>query len=307
MQAQVPAPAPWTCRVMNSLCRIERSAQEDPHLLAGECVAPSVLTVLKAGAAAPTHRQGAVIAIGNFDGLHLGHQQMLRAVVTEAERSDRTPGVLTFHPHPRQTFARTSPFALSSTRAKLDLIQAEGIRAAFLQRFNRRICAMSPDTFVAEVLARQLRASQVFVGEDFHFGHKRAGDVGLLSRLGEAFGFTVTAMAAFRDPTGAPYSSTRVRDALRDGDPRSAAALLGRSWRTTMKRHGAHQFRFGHLLRPPAGIYRVEVRAAPTGPALTKTAWLSGGEGGGEPLLTLGSGGVGERQSTLIVDWLDRL
>lgn len=292
---------------MNRLCRIERSPEEDPRHWAGQGLAPSALTVLKAGAAVPTHRQGAVIAIGNFDGVHLGHQQMLRAVVVEAERSGRPAGVLTFHPHPRQIFARASRFMLSSTRAKLDLIQAAGIQAAFLQRFTRRICAMSPDTFVAEVLAGQLRASQVFVGEDFHFGHKRAGDVGLLSRLGEAFGFTVTAMAAVRGPNGAPYSSTRVRDALRDGDPESAAALLGRPWRTTMKRQGASQFRFGRLLRPPAGVYRVEVRAAPTDPAVTRTAWLSGGEGDREPLLTLASGGVGDRQSTLIVDWLDRL
>ncbi len=218
----------------------------------------------------PPDARGAVVAIGNFDGAHLGHQAVVRATVAKARALDVPSAVLTFEPHPRMFFKPDSePFRLTPLRPKAHAIEAIGIEVMIVLAFDRTLSQKSAGSFVDDVLMIGMAASHVVVGVDFVFGHDRLGNVARLIEMGSRCGFSVTALAPVAGPEGTVYSSTAIRDALKAGEPRRAAALLGRAWEIEGRvEHGDERGRqlgfptanigLGDYLRPAFGVYAVE-------------------------------------------------
>jgi riboflavin kinase / FMN adenylyltransferase len=179
---------------------------------------------------APRGLRPAAVTIGNFDGVHLGHQAMLARVIAVARDRSLAASVLTFEPHPRELFAPASaPTRLTSLREKLELLACHGVDHVHVQRFSRTFAALSPDEFVERALARLLGARWVLVGEDFRYGAKRAGDFGSLAEEAGRRGFELEAMPTVTHG-GVRVSSSAVRDALARGDLALAAELLGRPY-----------------------------------------------------------------------------
>jgi riboflavin kinase/FMN adenylyltransferase len=177
--------------------------------------------------AAGVDRQAAV-AIGNFDGLHRGHQALVARAVAHAPKL--RPTILCFEPLPQTLFRPDQPMPrVMKLRDRLRVAGSLGVEAVAQLRFDREFAAQSPENFVRRVLVEGLRARRIVVGEDFRFGHRAAGDVAELRRLGERFGFEVETVAEIVDPLGR-ISSTRLRRALADGDLALAEALLGRRY-----------------------------------------------------------------------------
>lgn len=214
------------------------------------------------------------LTIGNFDGVHRGHQAMLSRLVEAAEDLRLPPAVLTFEPHPREFFAPAgAPPRLSALRAKLDLFRAHGVATTYVARFDARLASLSAAAFVSDVLERGLGAQWVLVGEDFRFGRGRQGDLGFLR--GTTRGFSVEAMRTIV-VDGERASSTAVRAALAAGNVQRAAALLGRNY--AISGRVAHGDKLGRNLgfptanlplrrAPPlTGIFAVRVHGLPGGP-----------------------------------------
>lgn len=170
------------------------------------------------------------ITIGNFDGVHLGHQAMLARLTAQAAALDAAPTVLTFEPHPREIFTPTSaPTRLTSLREKLEILQSLGVEHVHICRFTRSFAALDAEDFVQRILVDGLMARYVLVGDDFRFGAKRAGDLGLLQRMGQRLGFAAEALPTV-EHSGERVSSTLVRDTLAAGDMAHAARLLKRPY-----------------------------------------------------------------------------
>ncbi|WP_407909250.1 bifunctional riboflavin kinase/FAD synthetase [Lysobacter claricitrinus] len=174
--------------------------------------------------------QGSVVCIGAFDGLHLGHQALVRRAVSRARELGVSAVAVTFDPLPREFFARdVAPARLMSTRSRIDALYAMGIDDVVLLRFDARLSAMSAVDFVRTVLVDALRAREVWVGPDFRFGRGRTGDLALLCDAGSRFGFGAHSIEPV-DAAGTRASSTRIRDALADGRFSDAAVALGRPY-----------------------------------------------------------------------------
>ncbi len=180
--------------------------------------------------AMPPQWRGGAVALGNFDGVHRGHQALIERTAEAAKVLDAPVVALTFEPHPRRFFVPdTGPFRLTLPPAKLRLLEQYGVQAALAQRFDEAFAALSPDAFIDDVLLKGLGARHVVCGYDFTFGARRGGNVEMLRDRGRAKGFGVTVL----DPVmreGEIYSSTRIREALRAGWISEAADLLGHSW-----------------------------------------------------------------------------
>ncbi|WP_086466307.1 bifunctional riboflavin kinase/FAD synthetase [Oceanibaculum nanhaiense] len=229
-------------------------------------------------AAIPAAERGAAIAIGNMDGVHLGHRALIDRARAIASERGRPAAALTFEPHPRLLFQPdAAPFLLYGPEEKLALLAGTGLDAAYVQIFDRALSLLPAAEFVEEILVRKFGVSHVVVGEDFHFGHKRGGDVALLGELGAQHGFGVTALAPVPAPDGGVCSSSRIRALLAEGRPSEAAALLGRYWTL----HGMVErgdqigrrigfptanLRLGSVLHPARGIYAVEAQIDGHGP-----------------------------------------
>ena len=172
-----------------------------------------------------------VVTIGVFDGVHRGHQRDL-ARVTEIARQLELPAVVvTFDPHPDEvTRPGTHPAALNSVRRRAELLVGEGIDAVCVLPFTLEFSRLDPDEFVRMVLVDRLHAATVVVGEDFRFGHKAVGDVGLLAKLGEKYEFTAEGLPLL-GTDGQTMSSSAIRDMLAAGDVADAAVALGRPHR----------------------------------------------------------------------------
>jgi riboflavin kinase/FMN adenylyltransferase len=168
-----------------------------------------------------------VLVIGNFDGVHKGHQAVLHQAVDEARGANLAACALTFHPHPAEIVGAGAPPLLTSMRDRAVLMESLGVERVYVRRFDRAFAAWSPERFAVELVAGTLAARAVVVGQDFRFGAKRAGDLEQLRALGREHGFAVRVAGVASDASG-PYSSTRVRDALAAGDLRAASAVLGR-------------------------------------------------------------------------------
>ena len=168
------------------------------------------------------------LTIGNFDGVHRGHQAMLDRLIEAAEDLALPSAVLTFDPPPREFFARDrAPPRLSTLRTKIEQFRAHGVAFTFVARFNAGLATLSPETFIDEVLVRKLNVRWVLVGEDFRFGKGRAGDLSTLRRASRTFSVEAMRTVAV---DGERASSTAVRAALATGDLGRAAALLGRPY-----------------------------------------------------------------------------
>lgn len=168
-----------------------------------------------------------VVAIGNFDGVHRGHQAVLAQARTAADELGVACLALTFHPHPREVLGGKAPPRLTNLARKQALLRANGASDVVVVPFTRDLAAESPETFARDLLCGRLGARAVVVGESFRFGAKRAGDFGTLSTLGGMLGFEAIAATVTGDAKG-PFSSTRARDAIAAGDLREAAHVLGR-------------------------------------------------------------------------------
>ena len=175
----------------------------------------------------PEDARGAVAAMGNFDGVHLGHQAVIDVARKAASERGAPLGVVTFEPHPRSVFAPGSPpFRLMTPDTRARRLEGLGADALYEVPFTRELAALSPEAFARDVLAASLGIRHVVVGGDFRFGAKRAGDASALQALGRAHGFGVT-VAPMVELPGGEVSSTRIREALSDGRPQDAARMLG--------------------------------------------------------------------------------
>ena len=176
--------------------------------------------------------QGAVVAIGNFDGVHLGHQKLIEIVKKQAEILDKPLGVLTFEPHPRSLFQPDEPvFRLSSPAWKERLLKGLGVKCLDVATFNRDLAGLEAHEFVRQMLVDRLAVSHVVTGYDFHFGRGRKGSPETMRQLGKEHGFGVTIVDQVTDDDGvAPFSSSAIRMALRHGHVRKAAEQLGHWW-----------------------------------------------------------------------------
>ena len=221
------------------------------------------------------------LTIGNFDGIHRGHQAMLERLVAEARERGLASCVLTFEPHPLEFFERqrqpspesrtprAAPTRLTSLREKLELLAARRVDRVHVQRFVRSFAALSPEAFVEQVLVKRLKARWLLIGEDFRFGARRAGDLVLLKGLAARYGFEVETMPTVVQ-SEARVSSSAVRAALAAGDLAEAEALLARPY--SISGRVIHGRKLGRELgfatanvqlkhnRPPlTGIYAVRV------------------------------------------------
>jgi riboflavin kinase/FMN adenylyltransferase len=170
------------------------------------------------------------LTIGNFDGVHLGHQAMLARLNQVARERTLPACAMTFEPHPREFFAPDqAPVRLTSLREKLEILAGHGLAMTFVCRFDYRFAQTSAEEFVERVLVRGLGVRHVLVGDDFRFGARRAGDFSLLIQHAPRLGYTVEAMSSVT-LDGERVSSTAVRDALARGDLAHARRLLGRPY-----------------------------------------------------------------------------
>lgn len=216
----------------------------------------------------PDDARGASIALGNFDGVHLGHQ----AVIAAARDEGAKLAAAVFSPHPRRYFQpKAAPFQIQNPAQQSRALAALGVSEIFEIGFDADLARMSDEAFAARVLSRQLGAAHVAVGADFRFGHGRMGDAARLKRLGAAHGFGVTAVAPIGAAGGAKFSSTAIRAAIGAGDMGAAAAMLTRPWAVEgVVERGFQRGRgfgfatanlaLGDYVRPRLGVYAVRVR-----------------------------------------------
>jgi len=221
--------------------------------------------------ALPPAARGASVALGNFDGVHLGHAYVVRAA--HGARPDLPLAVLTFEPHPREMFRPDDPpFRLSLPQERQAALAALGVRLLYEFTFDLDFSAISAAAFVSDVLHAGLGARHLVCGPDFAFGHRRGGNAHFLADRAEALGIGLTVVPPLADEAG-PISSTRIRRALQDGYPERATALLGRPWaiRGEVVRGDARgrQLGFptanvplGRHLEPARGVYAVTARLA---------------------------------------------
>ena len=180
--------------------------------------------------ALPPALRGGAVAIGNFDGVHRGHQAVLAAAAREAEALGAPVVALTFEPHPRRFFAPDVPlFRLTPLRLKARLLRAFGATGVVALDFDAALAGLTAEAFAEEILAKRLGARHVAVGFDFHFGKGRGGTPERLAEFGSAFGFSVSLSPPLRDD-GEPVSSSAIRAALDAGDVARADRLLGYPW-----------------------------------------------------------------------------
>ncbi len=183
----------------------------------------------------PPAARGAVLAIGNFDGVHRGHQALLRAAREEAARTGAPAGVILFEPHPREFFLPDKAhFRLTPRARKLELLKQFGLDVAVVLAFDAALAGLSAEDFIERVIVRALAARHVVVGYDFHFGKGRTGNPETMRRAGGAHGFDVTVVPQVAD-AGEVFSSGAVRAALAEGDVARAANTLGHWWRVSGK------------------------------------------------------------------------
>jgi riboflavin kinase/FMN adenylyltransferase len=222
----------------------------------------------------PQRLRGGVVAIGNFDGVHRGHQAVLGRALEEALRLGVPALALTFEPHPRKVFRPDEPlFVLTPPAMKGRLLSLLGFDALVEQDFTRAFASQSAETFVTGVLERCLGIGHAVTGFDFHFGKDRQGGPAYLTAAGERHGFGVTLVNAFRDEGAEVVSSSRIRSLLADGDVAQAAGLLG--YRFTVEAEVVGGQRLGRTLGFPTanmalpadcglrhGVYAVRFRRA---------------------------------------------
>lgn len=174
-----------------------------------------------------------VVTMGVFDGVHIGHRELIRAAVNEARRCDLESTVVTFDPNPAEVIGKgLPPRRLSTLRHRMDLMDHLGVGSCVVLRFDRELSAVTPEDFVTGVLIERLGVARVVVGENFRFGHLARGDIDLLRRMGAELGFEVTGRhLVAMTPDGEPVSSTVIREQVAAGDVAAATRCLARPHR----------------------------------------------------------------------------
>jgi riboflavin kinase/FMN adenylyltransferase len=222
----------------------------------------------------PARLRGGVVAIGNFDGVHRGHQTVLERALAEARRREAPALVLSFEPHPRRVFQPDVPlYVITPPPMKARLMAELGFAALVQQPFTRDFAGQSAEEFVTRILEQGLGISHAVTGFDFHFGKNRQGGPAFLMEAGERHGFGVTLVDAFRDEGAEVVSSSRIRTLLEEGDVGQAAGLLG--YRYTVEAEVTRGKQLGRELGFPTanmvlpadtglrhGIYAVRLRRA---------------------------------------------
>lgn len=228
----------------------------------------------------PSGAKGAVIALGNFDGVHLGHRAILRACAETAHAAGVKAAVMTFEPHPREFFGRArndaSALRIVCFHRKMELLKESGIDVVFLVRFNAAFANLSAEAFVQDVLCRRLQVRHVVTGYNFAFGKGRSGTTDFLMKQGALQEFGFTAVPPVHQPmqqegAGRVVSSSAIRQLLASGHMQEAAAMLGRPYEVEgFVRHGNKRGRvlgfptanlcMRNLFHPRFGVYAVRIR-----------------------------------------------
>jgi len=221
--------------------------------------------------------RAAALTIGNFDGVHVGHQAMLARLLDAARAKGLEACAMTFEPHPREFFAPDkAPTRLTSLREKLELLRGAGLDRTYVMRFDYRFAQIAAEDFIERILVRGIGARHMLVGDDFRFGARRAGDLNMLSQHAERLGYTVDAMTSFV-ADGERVSSTAVRDALAAGNLSRAAGLLGRPYSISGRvvrgdgvgrklGYPTANVQMKHNHPPLTGIFAVEAHGLGAGP-----------------------------------------
>ena len=202
----------------------------------------------------PDRAAQCALTIGNFDGVHRGHQAMLALLKNEAAHRGVPSCVMTFEPHPRDFFAKVhnkpelAPARIATLRDKLLELERCGIDQVVVLPFDERLASQTPEDFIQGVLVQGLGVQYLLVGDDFRFGAKRAGDYAMLDAAGQKLGFDVARMNSY-EVRGQRVSSSAVRAALKDGDMARAAQLLGRPY--AISGHVVHGRKLGRTLQCP--------------------------------------------------------
>jgi riboflavin kinase/FMN adenylyltransferase len=213
--------------------------------------------------------KGAVVALGNFDGVHLGHRALLLEAKRIAAELDRPFAALVFEPYPREFFRpKDEPFRLTPFRAKARLLSELGVDLLIVLSFDAEMASMSAQDFVLDLLVKGLGVAHVVIGKDFRFGKGRAGDAAVLGYIGEMEGFGTTVFSPVIADGEVKISSTDIRNALKQGRPDEAARLLGHWWRVEghvapgekrgrLLGYPTANLKLEHTLQPAFGIYAV--------------------------------------------------
>jgi len=214
--------------------------------------------------------RGCVLTIGNFDGVHLGHQEVLNGLKNKAKELGVASTVMTFEPQPQELFnGQGAPARLSRLREKLNLLEQYQIERLLCVRFDAKFAQLSAQDFIEQLLVKQLGVKFLVVGDDFRFGHQRSGDFSMLKAAGEKFGFEVVSTQSLK-VSNARVSSTLVRQCLADGDITGATRMLGHPFVITGRvRHGDKKGRtigfptaniaLERKVSPVQGVFAVEV------------------------------------------------
>lgn len=212
------------------------------------------------------------LAIGNFDGVHLGHQKIIRGVVSKAENQKKPSAILSFDPHPRQFFSRDlDRYQIIGLENKKKILSDLGVNDLFYLRFDESIANLSPTDFIKKILIEKLKIRKLTVGYDFHFGKNREGDVILLKDYATIHGFELDVIDPIKDPSGQEvFSSSAIRHAIKNGSIDKANMMLGSAWTMEGKIvHGdkrAREMNFPtanllphDLIYPMKGVYAVKI------------------------------------------------
>ncbi len=230
------------------------------------------MRIIRSLADVTTDDRGAIAAVGNFDGVHLGHKAVIGQAQHAAQLASAPSAVLTFEPHPRMLFQPGAPsFRLTSAEARAEAIAALGTNILFELGFDMEFSHVSAEDFITGILHKGLGLRHVVIGHDFFFGHRRRGTPEMLQEYGIRLGFGVSIIDPVTEQDGAVYSSSRIRQCLKEGDPRGAAALLGRPWEVaaTVVRGDQRGRTIGFptanlqlddIVHPAHGVYAVRAR-----------------------------------------------
>ena len=213
------------------------------------------------------------LAIGNFDGIHLGHQQIINSLVEEAKKFNKPSAILSFEPHPRQFFSRElDRYQILSQEKKQSIFKNLGVDNYFCLKFDKNLSNLSPVDFITKIIVNQLKVEKLMVGYDFHFGKDRKGDTNLLFEHSNIHGFNLKIIEQINNSkTHEPYSSTAIREGIRNGKMEEVNLLLGRPWSMDGKViHGDQRARKMNFptanilphneIYPLKGVYAVKVK-----------------------------------------------
>ncbi|MBL0282774.1 MAG: bifunctional riboflavin kinase/FAD synthetase [Zoogloea sp.] len=204
---------------------------------------------------------GCVLTIGNFDGVHRGHQALLAQLRAKSEATGLPAAVLTFEPHPREYFAHEDrPRRLTSLREKILLLEGQGVDRLYIGRFNQKLAGLTAEAFIEDVLVHGLGVRHLLIGDDFCFGKGRKGNFAMLQAAGDKIGFGVESMHTFRHEDER-VSSSAVRAALAEGDMPHAARLLGRSY--SISGRVMHGDKIGRTIGFPTANIQLKHRSPP--------------------------------------------